>query len=105
VPAQWAFRPVGWSAPGALTISSHGDALTAKTAFGSHTPWVGEEQIPVVAAPESSLERTLSERIMQGADKPAIRQLSAGDYLFRQADEATSQDAARPTSVRSTMPG
>jgi len=64
--------------------------LWAKTAFGSHTPWGGEEQIPVVAEPETGLERMLSEQIMQGADKPAIRQLSVGDYLFHQADEATS---------------
>jgi hypothetical protein len=62
----------------------------ARTAFGSHTPWGGEEQIPVVAQPETGLERALSERIMGSATRPAIRTLAAGDYLFRQADQATS---------------
>lgn len=64
--------------------------LWTKTVFGSHTPWGGEELIPEVAAPETRLERSLSEQIMQGPTKPAIRRLAAGDVLFRQADEATS---------------
>ena len=64
--------------------------LWTKTVFGSHTPWGGEEQIPEVAAPETRLERSLSESIMQGATKPAVRRLAAGDFLFHQADEATS---------------
>lgn len=64
--------------------------LWTKTVFGSHTPWGGEELIPDVADPETPLERTLSEQIMQGASKPTIRKLAAGDFLFRQADPATS---------------
>jgi hypothetical protein len=61
-----------------------------QTVFGTHTPWGGEDQSPVVAAPESELERALSEAIMQSGGRPMVRSLRAGEYLFRQSDEATS---------------
>ncbi len=32
----------------------------------------------------------LSEQIMQGGEHPSVRKLGAGEFLFRQADEATS---------------
>jgi hypothetical protein len=60
------------------------------TVFGSHTPWGGEDQVPVVAPPETELERALSEQIMQGGERPAVRNLRAGEFLFRQAEEGTS---------------
>src|SRR5215472_4911712 len=64
--------------------------LWLSTVFGTHTPWGGQDQVPVVAPPETELERALSERIMQGGEHPAIRTIPAGKYLFRQAEEGTS---------------
>jgi hypothetical protein len=70
----------------ALTRAS----LWLRTVFGTHTPWGGEDEAPVTAQPESEVERALSEQIMRGDCGPAIRSLQAGDFLFRQAEEATS---------------
>ena len=64
--------------------------LWLKTIFGTHTPWGGEDQTPVVAEPETELERALSEQIMRGGERPAVRSLCSGDFLFRESDEATS---------------
>jgi hypothetical protein len=64
--------------------------LWAQTVFGSHTPWGGEDEVPALAVPESQLERQLSEQIMRGGDRPAVRDLRAGEFLFRQTGEATS---------------
>jgi hypothetical protein len=61
----------------------------ARTVFGSHTPWGGEDEAPEVAEPETRLERALADRIMQSA-QPSIRTMRAGDYLFRQNEPATS---------------
>jgi hypothetical protein len=60
------------------------------TVHGRHTPWGGEDQVPEVAPPETELERALAERVMQGGPRPSVRGLSAGEYLFRQADPGTS---------------
>jgi hypothetical protein len=64
--------------------------LWLTTVFGTHTPWGGQDHVPVVAPPESELDRVLSERIMQGGQRPAVRSLAAGEFLFRQAEEGTS---------------
>jgi hypothetical protein len=66
--------------------------LWATTVFGTHTPWGGEDQgqSPAVAAPESELERALSEQIMRHPDRPTILHLKAGDFLFRQDEQKTS---------------
>ena len=61
----------------------------ARTVFGTHTPWGGEDQVPYVADAETQLERTMADQIMQREDRPAIRQLRAGDFLFRQHEQAT----------------
>lgn len=61
-----------------------------RTAFGHHTPWGGEDSEPLVAPPESELERRLSEQIMQGGRHPDVRAIRAGEYLFHQAEEGTS---------------
>jgi hypothetical protein len=61
-----------------------------KTVFGRHTPWGGEDETPVVSDPETELERSLSEQIMQGGPRPEVRSLRAGEFLFRQSEEATS---------------
>jgi hypothetical protein len=60
-----------------------------RTAFGAHTPWGGEDDAPVVAHPETPLERVLADEIMQGGE-PVVRNWVPGDLLFRQASEATS---------------
>ena len=62
----------------------------ARTAFGSHTPWGDEDEIPAVADAETALERALADRIMQQGGRHEIRQLHLGDYLFRQGEQATS---------------
>jgi hypothetical protein len=60
-----------------------------RTVFGTHAPWGGEDETPVVAEPESHLERALSEQIMQGDERAQVRSLRAGEFLFRQSEEAT----------------
>ncbi len=70
----------------ALTRAS----LWASTVFGTRTPWGGHDQVPVVAPPETELERALSEQVLQDGKRPAVRNLRAGEYLFRQAEEGTS---------------
>ena len=64
--------------------------LWESTVFGRHTPWGGEDQVPVVVPPETELERALTERVMQGGPRPAVRELAAGEFLFRQAEPGTS---------------
>jgi Cyclic nucleotide-binding domain len=64
--------------------------LWVSTAFGRHTPWGGEDQVPVVAPPETELERALAERVMQGGLPPAVRELAAGEFFLRQAKPGTS---------------
>ena len=61
-----------------------------RTVFGTHTPWGGQDQVPVVAPPETGLERALSEQVMHGGERPAVRAVGAGEYLFRQAEPGTS---------------
>jgi hypothetical protein len=61
-----------------------------KTAVGRHTPWGGEDQDPVVAPPETELERALAEQVMHGGPRPAVRELAAGEFLFRQPEPGTS---------------
>jgi CRP-like cAMP-binding protein len=43
-----------------------------------------------VAPPETELERALAEQIMQGGERPAVRTIGAGEYLFRQAEQGTT---------------
>lgn len=64
--------------------------MWARTVFGRHTPWGGEDQTPVVADPESELERTLAEQIMSHPDHTKIRHMKPGEFLFRQAEPETS---------------
>ena len=61
-----------------------------RTVFGTHTPWGGQDQVPVVAPPETELERALSEQIMQRGKRPAIQNLSPGEFLFHQGEQGTS---------------
>jgi Cyclic nucleotide-binding domain len=69
--------------------------LTAKTglidykdwaghAFGTHTPWGGEDSPALVTEVESALERQLSSVLLHGAAKPTIRTIDAGTTLTEQ---------------------
>lgn len=60
------------------------------TVYGTHTPWGGRDQAPIVAPPETELERALSEQIMQKGKRPVVRKVAAGEFLFRQAEQGTS---------------
>jgi hypothetical protein len=64
--------------------------LWESTTFGHHTPWGGEDQVPVVAPAETELERTLAEQVMHDGPRPAVRELAAGEFLFRQAEPGAS---------------
>jgi Cyclic nucleotide-binding domain len=86
-PRHWLYDDAGHLVEKAALTRAQ---LWLHTVFGTHTPWGGEDQVPVVAPPESELERTLSEQIMQGGERPAVRNIQAGEYLFRQAEEGTS---------------
>jgi len=61
----------------------------ARTVFGHHTPWGGEEVVPDVAGPETPLERALADSIM-GDAQPDIERWQVGEYLFRQGEGASS---------------
>jgi hypothetical protein len=86
-PRHWLYDDAGHLAEKAALTRA---MLWQSTVFGRHTPWGGEDQVPVVAPPETELERALAERVMQGGPRPAVRELSAGEFLFRQAEPGTS---------------
>ena len=60
-----------------------------RTAFGKHTPWGGHDDSPDVADPETPVERTLADAIMQNAH-PTVREWHAGEFLFQQNEPAAS---------------
>jgi hypothetical protein len=96
---------VEWAVEGASPFPRHwvygpGGQLAAKTglvdfkewyrhAFGTNSPWGGEDSPALVAEVESALERELSSIIMRGG-KPKVRKLKAGDVLTTQGEAATS---------------
>jgi hypothetical protein len=57
--------------------------------FGRHTPWGDVESRAVVTAVETALERTLSEQVMRGGQKPSIRTIKEGKALVKQGDTST----------------
>jgi hypothetical protein len=57
--------------------------------FGRHTPWGDVDSRAVVTAVETALERTLSEQVMRGGQKPQIRTVTAGNALVKQGDQST----------------
>jgi len=59
----------------------------ARTAFGDHSPWGGEDSPALVAEVESAMERQLS-RVIMGDGKPKVRKLKAGAALTQQGEEA-----------------
>jgi hypothetical protein len=86
-PRHWLYDDGGHLVEKAALTRSR---LWLQTVFGPHTPWGGEDSAPVVAEPESDLERGLSDQIMHGGDRAAVRTLRAGEFLFRQSEEAAS---------------
>ena len=54
--------------------------------FGERTPWADHDREALVVAVESELERQLSTDIMQGGERPEIRNLQEGAQLTRQGD-------------------
>jgi len=86
-PRHWLYDDSGHLVEKAALTRSK---LWLNTVFGTHTPWGSQDQVPVVAPPETELERALSEQIMQGGKRPAVRNIQAGEFLFRQAEEGTS---------------
>lgn len=51
-------------------------------AFGSHTPWGDEDSPALVSEVETALERELSEHIMRGGERPAIRRVREGATII-----------------------
>jgi hypothetical protein len=86
-PRHWLYDGEGRLAEKATLTRSQ---VWIKTVFGRHTPWGGENETPVVSDPETKLERSLSEQIMQGGSRPEVRSLRTGEFLFRQSEETTS---------------
>ncbi|MBV9101799.1 MAG: cyclic nucleotide-binding domain-containing protein [Candidatus Dormibacteraeota bacterium] len=81
-------------------IYDDGGKLVAKTglvdwsdwfgkAFGSRTPWGGEDSPALVTQVETALERELSTHIMRGERRPRIREVKAGAMLVEQGDVGT----------------
>jgi len=58
-----------------------------KKAFGKHTPWGDLDSPALVTEVETALERELSNSIMRGGQKPAIRKVKKGATLVEQGSE------------------
>jgi hypothetical protein len=81
-------------------VYDHRGALTQKSgltdfrdwyrkSFGKHSPWGDEDSEGLVTAVETALERSLSAQLMQGAAKPRLQRVEAGDALVRQGESGT----------------
>lgn len=60
----------------------------ARTSFGEHSPWGGQDSPAFVSAVETALEREVADVIMRGGARPEIRTLERGGTLTRQGDPA-----------------
>ena len=74
---------------------SHKSGLTDfrdwyRKSFARHSPWGDEDSPALVTAVETALERSLSVQLMQGAAKPTVRRVKAGEVLVRQGEPGTS---------------
>ena len=78
-------------------VYDHRGELTAKSglidfdewyrgAFGSHSPWGGEDSPAVVAMTETALEREMSSTIMRGGSRPTMIKLAATETLVEQGE-------------------
>jgi hypothetical protein len=61
-----------------------------RKSFARHSPWGDEDSPALVTAVETALERSLSVQLMQGAAKPTLRRVKAGEVLVRQGEPGTS---------------
>ncbi|CAN5193295.1 hypothetical protein BH20ACT5_BH20ACT5_26030 [soil metagenome] len=61
----------------------------ARTSFGEHSPWGGQDSSALVSAIESALERSVSAVIMRGERPPEIRTLPPGATLTLQGEPRT----------------
>ena len=66
-PRHWLYDDAGHLVQKAALTRSK---LWQSTVFGRHTPWGGQDQVPVLAPPETELERALAEQVMQGGGAP-----------------------------------
>jgi Cyclic nucleotide-binding domain len=57
-----------------------------QSSFGKNTPWHGRDREVLVTSVETALERTLSEQIMRGGQKPRLMRLKANDQLTVQGE-------------------
>jgi Cyclic nucleotide-binding domain len=57
--------------------------------FGRHSPWGDVDSPAVITAVGSALERTLSDQVMRGGQKPKIRTIDEGQTLVKQGDPGT----------------
>ncbi len=74
---------------------SHKSGLTDfrdwyRKSFDRHSPWGDADSPALVTAVETALERSLSAQLMQGAARPSIRRVKAGEVLVRQGEAGTS---------------
>lgn len=60
-----------------------------RRSFARRTPWGDVDSPAVVTAVESALERTLSEEVMHGGHKPAIRTIEPGETLVHEGEWGT----------------
>jgi hypothetical protein len=86
-PRHWLYDTEGHLAEKAALTRQQ---VWLRSVFGTHTPWGGENETPMVSEPETELERSLSEQMMQSGARPEVHTLRADELLFRQSDEATS---------------
>jgi hypothetical protein len=85
-PRHWVYGP-----DGALSAKSGVIDFKdwARTAFGEHSPWGGEDSPAVGAAVETALERELS-RVIMGEGRPKVRKVKQGATLTEQGEAASS---------------
>jgi hypothetical protein len=57
--------------------------------FGEQTPWGSYDSPALVTAVESALEHQLSQAIMRGGGKPAIRTMQPDEVLVTQGEQGT----------------
>ena len=85
-PRHWFYDDLGKLVEKSATIDF---ATWFNHSFGDRTPWGTQDSPAVTAAVESALERSLSDAIMHGGAKPAIRTVPEGATLIRQGEQGT----------------
>lgn len=59
-------------------------------AFGTHSPWGGEQSAVTTTEAETPIERELAGRIMRRDRRPAVRRLAAGETLVEEGAPGTT---------------